>query len=282
MKISEAIKKIKAYHKGDLMGTPIDPAATRDKILYGDPDQELKGIVTTCYASVEVIRQAAAKGANLIVCHEALFWNHGDHTDWLKDNKTFQDKTALLQEAGIVVWRDHDYIHSGIPLKDGVYTDGIFYGLMKILGWEEYLTCDPVREWPAKFTLPATTVRALGQELMSRLRLNGIKVIGSPDSPVHKVWIPGHIDGRNDREIIQTIEAEDIDTILSLECIDYTVSEYIRDSTMSGHPRTILATGHFNTEEPGMEYMLTYLPQALGEDVPCSFVPCADMYEFLI
>ena len=86
MKISEAIKKIKASHKGDLMGTPIDPAATRDKILYGDPDQELKGIVTTCYASVEVIRQAAAKGANLIVCHEALFWNHGDHTDWLKDN----------------------------------------------------------------------------------------------------------------------------------------------------------------------------------------------------
>ena len=89
MKISEAIAKIKAYHKGTgFNGEPINEEKTRDKVLFGSPDQELKGIVTTCYASVEVIQKAIDVGANLIISHEALFWNHGDHTDWLQDNKT--------------------------------------------------------------------------------------------------------------------------------------------------------------------------------------------------
>ena len=115
MKINEVIQKMKKYHRGIAQGKPIDDATTRDQILYGNPDQECTGIVTTCYASVDVIRKANACGANLIISHEALFWNHGDHTDWLEEaqNKTFLAKKQLLDETGIVVWRDHDYIHSG-------------------------------------------------------------------------------------------------------------------------------------------------------------------------
>ena len=124
MKIYEVISKIKAYHKGlDRNGNPIDEKTTRDKILYGNPDQECTKIVTTCWATTDVIRKAQKIGANLIICHEALFWNHGDHTDWLSDNSVFKKKKQLLDESGIVVWRDHDYIHSGIPMKDGTYTD---------------------------------------------------------------------------------------------------------------------------------------------------------------
>ena len=67
MKIIEAIDKIKAYHKGISRGEPTDPVKTRDQILYGDPEQELKGIVTTCFASYEVIEKAIAAGANLVI-----------------------------------------------------------------------------------------------------------------------------------------------------------------------------------------------------------------------
>lgn len=143
MKINEVIQKMKKYHRGIAQGKPIDDATTRDQILYGNPDQECTGIVTTCYASVDVIRKASACGANLIISHEALFWNHGDHTDWLEEarNKTFLEKKRLLDETGIVVWRDHDYIHSGIPMNGG-YVDGIFHGVMVTLGWEKYLSCD--------------------------------------------------------------------------------------------------------------------------------------------
>lgn len=129
MLINQMIENIKKYHKG--YGT-IDEATTRDQILYGDANQECTGVVTTCWASVDVIRFAIEKGANFIICHEALFWNHGDHTDWLEEskNEVYLEKKQLLDDHGIVVWRNHDYIHSGIPYN-GSYIDGIFLGLAK-------------------------------------------------------------------------------------------------------------------------------------------------------
>lgn len=280
MKILDAIKKMKDYCEGTgFNGLPIDDTKTRDKILYGNPDQEITGIVTTCYASVDVVREAIKLGANFIIVHEALFWNHGDHTDWLEDNKTFQYKKALLDEGNICVWRNHDYIHSGIPLQDGTWTDGIFYGVMKELGWEDHLICDIKK--PMLFEFPETTVHAFGNELKEKLHLNGVKIIGSLDSHVKKVWIPGHIDGRIDNQILARMEEDDIDTLVVLECTDYTVAEYVRDSTMAHRPKTIIALGHFNSEEPGMKYMLNYLPDILDIDVKMTFVPCSDMFTFV-
>ncbi|MDR1794237.1 MAG: Nif3-like dinuclear metal center hexameric protein [Erysipelotrichaceae bacterium] len=283
MLISEVIAKMKQYHKGTVNGKPIDEATTRDKILYGDPMQECTGILTSCWASVDVVRTAIERGANLIIVHEALFYNHGDHQDWLLEsgNKTYLAKKELLDKHGIVVWRDHDYIHSGIPYGDG-YVDGIFYGVMKKLDWEKYLV-DPIAR-PMTYVLPKTTARKVGEYVKERFHLNGIKVLGDLDAPVEKVYISMHImaQGALENEIIKKIDSEQIDCVLSLELIDYTVSEYIRDSAMLGFAKAILAVGHFNMEEYGMEYMLKYLPQALGEAIPASFVQSGDMYEFLV
>ena len=75
MLISEAITRIKKYCKGSWMGRKIEDETTRDKILYGDPNKECSGIVTTIYASVDVIRKAHELGANLIIAHEAFLHN---------------------------------------------------------------------------------------------------------------------------------------------------------------------------------------------------------------
>ena len=138
MLISEVIQSVKDYCKGSWLGQKIDDDKTRDKVLYGPTDKECTGIVTTIYATPDVIRKAHELGANLIIAHEALFWNHGDHQEWLKEsqNKTYLAKAKLMDEYGITVWRFHDYIHSGIPYKDD-YIDGIFYGLAKETGWDD-------------------------------------------------------------------------------------------------------------------------------------------------
>ena len=142
MKINTIIENMKKYHKG--YGT-IDEDKTRDKVLYGNINQECTGIVTSCWASVDVIKYAIEKGANLIISHEALFWNHGDHQEWLEESKNsvYLEKRKLLDDHQIVVWRNHDYIHSGIPYN-GDYIDGIFLGLAKKMGWEDKLIDNPV------------------------------------------------------------------------------------------------------------------------------------------
>ena len=131
MKIETIIDKIKDYHYGYRNGKKIENHISRDQVLFGDPNQECSGIVVTCWASIEVIKQAIELQANLIIVHEALFWNHGDAQDWLQlqKNQTYLEKKELLEKGKIVVWRDHDYIHSGIPVSTG-YADGIFYGLI--------------------------------------------------------------------------------------------------------------------------------------------------------
>lgn len=280
MFIREVIEKMKAYHKGEWDGKKIDEETTRDKILYGDPDKECTGIVSTCWATADVIKAAAEKGANLIIAHEALFWNHGDHTDWLleQENKTFAAKKQLLDETGIVVWRNHDYIHSGIPMEDGSYTDGIFYGVADKLGWVDYIIEDVHN--PLHFEIPETTVGELATFLVERFRLNGVKVIGNHEDKVKNVQIPFHVLG-DARDDITKADRQGIDCFLTMEVVDFTLAEYVRDSSMLGQNKAIIGMGHFNLEEPGMEYMVTYVSKALGEDIPCFYIQSGDMYSYI-
>lgn len=111
MKISEVINRINAFHP------PIDESHTCDTVKCGDPDRKCTGVVVTVYASVDVIRKAAELGANVIVCHEPLFFSHDDTVDWLAGNSVYEEKAGLLSKHGIVVWRDHDHIHGGSPSR---------------------------------------------------------------------------------------------------------------------------------------------------------------------
>lgn len=282
MLISEVIQSVKDYCKGSWMGMKIDDTKTRDKVLYGDTNKECTGIVTTIYASVNVIEKAHELGANLIIAHEALLWNRGDHREWLEEsqNKTYLAKKKLMDDYGITVWRFHDYIHSGIPHKDG-YIDGIFYGLAQETGWDDaiinedisgavYLECEP------------TTPRQVAELIKEKWNLTGMKCIGNMDAKVTKILVCGHVqEGGDSNTLIKRVDKEDINLLLPLELIDYTLTEYIKDSGELGFDRAILAPGHFNLEEPGMKYMEKWIDDALKEHIPTTFVQAGDMYTFL-
>lgn len=282
MKVSEIIERIKSYYKGtDENGQAIDSEKTRDKILFGNPNQDCTGIVISCWPSVHVIQEAISKNVNLIISHEALFWNHGDHTAWLEEsnNSAYLEKKRLLEEHGIVVWRNHDYIHSGMPLDNGQrYTDGIFYGTMKKMEWDKYLTEDDTN--PMAFTLPERSVTDIAKEWVKKLNVNGAKIIGDPDTKVSKAEITYHILGK-DNYLIEKINQENIDLVIALEAVDFTVVEYIHDSNLLDEGKALLTIGHFNMEEPGMEYMLEYLPGVIDDSVPVYYVQSGDMYHYV-
>lgn len=283
MLISEVIQKIKDYHYGidANSGKPIDEETTRDKVLYGDPNKECTGIVTTCWATVEVIKKAASLGANLIISHEALFWNHGDHQEWLQEsnNETYLLKKKLLDDTGIVIWRNHDYIHSGIPMNGG-YTDGIFYGVAKKLDWVQYIVNnDNGRNM--YYDIPETTMGELAEYIVKKFNLNGVKTLGNKDCKVTKVRIPFHVFG-DANDVIKEANKVGINCFLTMELIDFTLAEYVRDSAMFGLNRSIIGMGHFNLEEPGMEYMIQWLPEALGCDMPAHYVQSGDNYEYTV
>lgn len=277
MKISEIIDVVKKNCKG--YGT-IDETKTRDKVLYGDVDKQCTGIVTTIYASYDVIKKASELGANFIIAHEALFWNHGDHTDWLKDNETFKLKKQLLDETGITVWRDHDYIHSGI-MHQGRYVDGIFYGLAYELDWLDYISNDDANI-PQQFTIPKTPTREVAQYLMEKMNLKGMKTMGNIDGYTEKIYLPFHIIGEADNRMLSYIEENHVDTILAMEITDFTVAIYMRDGAQAGLAKSVLAAGHFNVEEPGMKWFAEKHLPTLIKDIPVNFIQAGDSYTMLL
>lgn len=292
MKIYEVIEKIKNYSRGIGMdGKQIDDEKTRDQVLYGTTDRECTGIVTTCFASVDVIRKAHELGANLIIPHEALFWNHGDHQEWLQkdENSVYYRKKELLDTYGITVWRNHDYIHSGLPYGNGGWYDGIFKGFLHETGLDKYYVTkigNPVKYqgMPIELLIPeGITVRELAEKIIEGANLNGIRTIGNPDTVVHRVAIPMHCLGFADKDTISDINRGNIDCLIAMELIDYTVNEYMRDGMMLGDNKAILAVGHFNVEEPGMKYMLNWLPDALkSEELSLNYVQSGDMNTFIL
>lgn len=286
MLASEVIKRIKAYCGGIGFdtGVPIDEETTRDKILYGDPNQECTGIVTCLWANADVVERAQELGANLIIAHEALFWNHGDHQDFIAENKTYLSKKRLLDEWGGVVWRCHDYIHSRVPIDtDGALVDGIFYGLAWKLGWLDYRIGDIAMG--LDFKIPQTRGEDLARELVEKLGLNGTRLIGDSDAMVSRVHVPMHVMGVAPDDNRETIYADehDVDCLMTMEFVDFTTSEFIRDSGMLDQGKCAITIGHFNLEEPGMEYMPTWIPMALGSDeISATFVPMGDTYQYVV
>lgn len=274
MKITEVIEKIVAYHP------PLNENETRDVFKCGDPGAECTGVAVTCFASVKVIEQCVEKGINLIICHEPAFYSDKDDGSWLTGNRIYEQKRRLIDEHGIVIWRDHDHIHAGPESFGRASTDMIFYGIMKTLGWEKYLIGDIKK--PLLYCLPETTAGELAMELSGKLGLNGARLIGDPDAKVQKVFIAEHINGREaDKEKIMRADSEDYDVLIPLETVDWTILEYVTDSSQLGRSRAVISLGHFNFEEAGMKYMADWLPELLGGAVNVEFIQSGDIYSYI-
>src|SRR5437879_1338976 len=56
---------------------------TVDTLKSGSPDTVVTGIVTTMFATIDVIRKTIDRGGNFIIAHEPTFYNHTDNTTWL-------------------------------------------------------------------------------------------------------------------------------------------------------------------------------------------------------
>lgn len=280
MKIAEIIAKTAAFHP------PVDESHTVDTVKFGNPEQECTGVVTTVCATVEVIRRTAELGANLIICHEPLFYSHDDAVDWLDGNTVYGEKAALLAEHGIVVWRDHDRIHGGSPARVREHMDLVFYGIMRELGWEQY--CIGFEKKPLLYEIPETTARELTAELLQKLNLNGARIVGNPDAKVRRVFFCEHVTGARfgekqpDCGAIQEIENGGYDALIPLEIVDWTLSEYVRDAAQLGRDKAILEMGHFNVEELAMKYMLQWLPPLLDGNTPVYFVQSGDSFHYIV
>ena len=285
MKIIDIIHAIENYHPA----MPADYDGC-DGVKSGEPQVECTGIVCALVPTYEIIKKTAELGCNLLYTHEVSYYMTPDYPTWRGDfeNKVYEEKRRFLEEHGIVVYRDHDRTHAHEP-------DGIFYGVMKYLGWEEYWVKDDTSlPLSFRFDIPETTVGDLNQLLIDKIGLNGLRFIGKREDRISRVAIVGHLypeafgETKEENgyyydystEIMRRFESGEIQAIIPGEVIEWNVLSYIRDAVQMGKPMACFNVGHFNFEELGARYAADWVGEITGHSVPIQYVPTGDIWQF--
>ena len=247
---------------------------TCDQLIEGSREQEVTGVITTFMATVEVIHRAIDTGYNLIITHEPTYFTGADRLDWLTDDPVYRRKRALINDNGISIWRYHDHMHSGT-------TDLIYAGLLKDLGWENYLETNiPL---PHCYAIPPTTVTVLAGDLKEKLGMNVIRIVGDPDMECSRVGIlvGGGSLGLGVEEMpAQLMNDENLDVMVCGEITEWTLTAYVRDAAALGVNKAMIIVGHERSEEPGMKDLAYRLRPLLGE-VPVRFADSGEPFIYL-
>lgn len=268
MTIQNIIDAILAYHPD------IGDRRTCDVAVGGDTNVECTGILVSIAPTVAIVRKAIEIGANFIFVHEPTFFSgYDDECQWLEGNAVYEEKLALLRDNGIVVYRDHDHIHSHKP-------DGIFHYLIKQLGWAEYVV-PGTREM--EIVLPETTLGELVQHVKKAMCLEHIRYIGNPDAKVSKVGFCGHLlpgPHTNWSNNDQVKASWKYDVIIPGETVDWTAPLYYYDAALLGKNTGMIIPGHFVQEEAGMRWAHEWLRPLVGEELPITFVAAGDLFNY--
>lgn len=235
----------------DIPGAPFKE--TVDTIKTGNAQQAVTGIVTTMFATVDVIRQTIAAGANFIIAHEPTFYNHLDEVSWLGDDPVYQYKRELLDKHNIVVWRFHDYIHSHKP-------DGVLMGVLTKLGWQKYYNAGN----PSMINLPkGETLEDIVALSKRGMGIRQVRIVGDLKQTCQRIaLLPGAAGGRSQ---INLLRQETPDLLIVGEVNEWETPEYIRDARSKGVAMALIVLGHAESEEPGLEWLVPWLqPKVKG------------------
>ena len=249
---------------GEVPGAPIEK--TVDTLKAGNRDVKVTGIITTMFASLEIIQQAIALGANFIIAHEPTFYNHLDETAWLENDEVYRYKAGLLKQHNIAVWRNHDYIHQHVP-------DGVETGVIASLGWRNFYNTST-----GVALIPAITLKALVEDVKGKLGIDSVRYIGNLSQPCKKILLmPGASGGKRQ---IETLIKEKPDTLLCSEIQEWETAEYVRDARTKGNELSLVVLGHIASEEPGSAYMADWLRNKVP-GIKVTHVPTKKSLSFL-
>ncbi|NQX44361.1 Nif3-like dinuclear metal center hexameric protein [Paenibacillus tritici] len=246
---------------------------TCDVLASGKEDIEVTGIVTTFMATVDVIKEAIALGANLIITHEPTYFTGMDALDWLQQDPVYLAKKKLIDEHGITIWRFHDHMH----LAD---TDRIYDGLLKELEWEDK-KLDDKDAWG--YQIEETTVGDLAGFLKQRLGMKVIQIVGNPQAACARIGIlvgGGSLGLGREQMPMELMQEKNLDVMICGDITEWTLCAYVNDAAMLGMNKAMIVIGHERSEEWGMKYMAEWLTP-LVDGLPVTFVDAKEPFVYL-
>lgn len=243
-------------------------------IMIGNPDDEVKGVVTCWTPTLSVLEQAANLGANMLISHETLTYRICGRDSELgvkwydemnpEDKIPNRKRTAFTLSKGISVYRFHSN-------WDWAEYYGIVDTLTRILNLGEKRA--GVKEAPVYY-IPETTVGELVQRVIDKLKLSPSRLIGDPGRLISKVAICHGGFGQM-FTFPEVALAGGAEFAFFGEMLDYTI-RYCVETGLSA-----LELGHYQSENPGMMAMAEYLKKCVPENIKVHGIPSGEPWSYV-
>jgi putative NIF3 family GTP cyclohydrolase 1 type 2 len=265
-----------------------------DTVKAGDPATRVTGVVTTAMATLDVLRQAVAAGANLVITAEPTFYSRGDARTPPAGrgrggpgaapgaagasagrgpgappaapppaDPVFTAKNDFITANNLVIFRlsDHWRLRRPDPFGQGIAT---------ALGWSgREIGGDATR-----YDIAPATLDAFASDVKRKLGVRGgMRVIGDPQTRVQKVaLLPGSTPITASLQVFPAV-----DVVIAGEVREWESAEYARDVVFSGQRKGLILLGRIVSEEAGMATAARWLESFVAE-VPVRHLPAGDPY----
>ncbi|HSW48752.1 MAG TPA: hypothetical protein VLH09_01195 [Bryobacteraceae bacterium] len=267
----DIVKQIQERLGGDWSG------AGPDGFKAGSPETAVRGIATTAMATMEVLRQAAKAGLNLVVTHEPTFFGSRDGAPppaapgvrgggmggVSADDPVLSAKRAFIEQNGFVVFRLREH---WLARKE----NDTVAGLADSLGW----SARPVPGEAGMFDIPETTAQAAVALIRKRLDLRGgLRAIGDPKARVRRVLLhPGLMPPQ-----VTLKQFDKVDLLVAGEVREWECPTYAADVGTAGFGRNLVTIGRVVSEDPGMRACAAWL-RTFVKGVPVEWISSGDPY----
>lgn len=230
-------------------------------LLVGEPEAEVRSVVTCWSPTLALLEQAADSGANMVVSHEPLTYrvcgrDPEANLQWYEERHPTakvpnQRRVAFAISHGISVYRYHSN-----------WDWAPRYGMVDMLARFLDLGSDVQGErFAPVYTIPPTTIGELVSRARGKLQTGPLRVIGDLDRTVTRVSICQGGFGQmfTFPELPVRGGAE---VAFFGEMLDYTL-RYCVEVGLS-----VIELGHYNSENPGMIGMAEFLRERLPAEIP--------------
>lgn len=259
MKIKELIAELEQE-----ASQRVDRENTCDRLKAGSDEQEIKGVAVAMFATPEILKKAHEAGANFLIVHEPVYYNHFDSEIPVKIGL---EKKALIDKFQLTIYRFHDHPHYTEP-------DLINTGMLKDINLPGTLV-PKEKPAPSRYILDTPiTAKNLAAYLEKRLDIRHIKIAGCPDKEGKILSLSFGAPGAPRPE-----ELEEVDFILTGEVSEWSTAEIARDYAQLGYNKAILVMGHIGSERNGMALIAKRLQESHPE-LPITYLECGEVYSY--
>jgi putative NIF3 family GTP cyclohydrolase 1 type 2 len=212
-------------------------------------------------ATLDVLKQAAAAKANLILTYEPTFYGRADTGP--PGDPVVKAKREFIEKNALVVYR----------LRDRWQTrkaDEMIAGLAEALGWSKRR----IKPDDAVYEIPAATGAETVESIRRRLNLRaGIRAVGDRKATIRRVLLhPGPM-----APAAMWKRYSEVDMLIAGEVREWENTLYAADMFTAGEKRVLVTLGRVVSEDPGMRACAQWLKTVVPE-VPSKWIGADDPY----